>query len=58
MWAMAHHIKDYYIPKRYVIYRDMDISLTYKGDKNACAKEFYNYVIDAKQPFKYFRWSY
>jgi Accessory colonization factor AcfC, contains ABC-type periplasmic domain len=58
IWAIAHHIKDYYIPKRHVIYRDMDISLTYKGDKNPCAKEFYNYVIEAKQAFKYFGWSY
>ncbi len=58
IWAIAHHLKPYYIPKRHVIYRDMDISLTYDGEKNKCAKEFYNYVIEAKRAFKYFGWYY
>lgn len=61
IWQIAHPNAGQIInlDKNHVIYRDMDISLTYKGEKNKVAREFYKFLIskEGKKIFKEFGWS-
>ncbi len=54
IWDIAHpNIGRMVNTGKYTIYRDMDISLTKKGEENACAKEFYSF-LKSKEGYKIF----
>ena len=60
IWQVSNkNIADFVpVSKKYIIYRDCDISLTYKGEKRPIVKKFYNFLMskDAAEIFKKWGW--
>ncbi|MBU2787647.1 solute-binding protein [Acidithiobacillus sp. VAN18-1] len=60
IWQISHPGSADIVPigKRHIIYRDMDLSFTYKGEKNSAAMKFYHFLLgkDGKEIFKKYGW--